>query len=53
MYGWLFRHLPGPAAVRLLQMAILLAAAVFALFGWVFPWAAESVSFLSRDPQLE
>lgn len=37
MYGWVWRHLPGPLVVRLL-LALLLAAAVVALlFTVVFP----------------
>ena len=37
MYGWLWRSLPGPPAVRLLLAALLLAAAVALLFFVVFP----------------
>jgi hypothetical protein len=38
MYVWIWRHLPGALAVRLLQ-TILLAAAVSALLLFVvFPW---------------
>lgn len=43
MYGWLWRHLPGPTAVRALLALLLLAAAVAALFLWVFPWAVEQL----------
>ena len=37
MYGWVWRHLPGPLVARLLQALVLLAVAVTALFIWVFP----------------
>jgi len=37
MYVWLWRHLPGPLAVRLLQVLVLLAGAVAALMLFVFP----------------
>jgi len=37
MYAWLFRHLPGPLAVRILLAVLLIAAVVVVLFGWVFP----------------
>jgi hypothetical protein len=37
MYVWIWRHLPGPLALRLLQTALLLAAAVALLFFLVFP----------------
>ncbi len=37
MYGWLWRSLPGPTAVRLLLALVLLVAVVALLFGLVFP----------------
>lgn len=39
MYGWIFRHLPGPTWVRTLEALVLIAAVVWVLFQWVFPWA--------------
>ncbi|GAA1826453.1 hypothetical protein [Agromyces salentinus] len=38
MYGALWRVLPGPIWLRLILLLILIAAAVYALFTWVFPW---------------
>lgn len=52
MYGWIFKHLPGPTAVKIIEFGLLLAMVVSALFVWVFPWAAETFSFLSRDPDV-
>ncbi len=37
MYSWIWRHLPGPLLVRVLQGLVLLAAAVAVLFLVVFP----------------
>lgn len=37
MYVWIWRHLPGPLAVRLVQLLALFAAAVAVLFVLVFP----------------
>ncbi len=37
MYGWIWRHLPGPLAARLAGCAVLIAAAVAVLFLVVFP----------------
>lgn len=37
MYVWIWRHLPGPLAARLVQALVLLAAAVALLFFVVFP----------------
>lgn len=45
MYGWLWRHLPGPAAAR---VALLLTAAFVVLtvcFLWVFPAIAPLMPF--------
>jgi len=38
MYGALWRILPGPAIVKLLILAVLIAGLVYALFEYVFPW---------------
>lgn len=39
--SWIWNALPGPAFVRLLLVLIVLAAVVFALFEYVFPWVSE------------
>jgi hypothetical protein len=38
MYVWIWRHLPGPTAVRLGLALLLLALTVLVLFEYVFPW---------------
>lgn len=38
MYGSLWRILPGPAWVRVITLIALLAAVLFCLVEWVFPW---------------
>ena len=38
MYGALWRILPGPAWVRILELLVLLAIVLFVLVEWVFPW---------------
>ena len=38
MYGALWSVLPGPVWLRIILMLLLVAAVVFALFTWVFPW---------------
>ncbi len=37
MYGWLWRHLPGPWSARLGQLAVLLVAVLALLFYVIFP----------------
>ncbi|GAA2665829.1 MULTISPECIES: hypothetical protein [Actinosynnema] len=45
MYSWIWRHLPGPLPVRVLE-AVLLAAGVVALLMFVvFPWAEPMLPF--------
>jgi hypothetical protein len=38
MYVWLWRHLPGPVAVRLLQVLVLVLAVAALLLFVIFPW---------------
>ncbi len=38
MYVWLWRHLPGPLALRLVQVLVLVAAVSLLLLFVVFPW---------------
>lgn len=45
MYGWLWRHLPGPAPVRAAIMAVLAAAVLAACFLWVYPAIAPYMPF--------
>ncbi len=45
MYGWIWRHLPGPWPVRTLLAALLLAAALLVLFTVVFPVAEARLPF--------
>ncbi|GAB3594172.1 hypothetical protein GCM10027446_17650 [Angustibacter peucedani] len=45
MYGWLWRHLPGPTPVRALVCVVLVAAVVVVLFGWGFQHLAPYVPF--------
>jgi hypothetical protein len=38
MYGALWRILPGPAWVRIVELLVLLAIVLFVLVEWIFPW---------------
>jgi hypothetical protein len=38
MYVWIWRHLPGPLAVRLLQVLVLIALVSLLLLFVIFPW---------------
>ncbi len=37
MYGYIWRHLPGPLALRILLASLMISGVVVALFTWVFP----------------
>jgi hypothetical protein len=41
MYGALWRALPGPWWLRLFIVLVLLAAVLYGLFFFVFPWISE------------
>ena len=44
MYAALWRILPGPAWVRVLILLVLLAAVLYGLFWYVFPWASQFIT---------
>jgi hypothetical protein len=44
MYGWLWRHLPGPASTRIALAVLLAAAVIAALLGLVFPWVDHQLA---------
>lgn len=41
MYGWIFRHLPGPLWLRIIIALALIAAVVLLLMQFVFPWLSQ------------
>jgi hypothetical protein len=45
MYTWIWRHLPGPVAVKLLETLIIILAVVALLFFVVFPWLEPYLPF--------
>jgi hypothetical protein len=45
MYGWLWRHLPGPVAVRVGICLVAAAVVVAVCFLWVFPALAPLMPF--------
>lgn len=51
MYGWLWRHLPGPTPVKVVEALLLFAAVVAVLFVWVFPVVVPMLPF--NDPTID
>jgi hypothetical protein len=45
MYTWIWRHLPGPVAVKLLETLIIILAVVALLFFVIFPWLEPYLPF--------
>lgn len=45
MYAWIWRQLPGPTAVRVLEALLLVAAVVALLLFVVFPWIDPRLPF--------
>ena len=45
MYGWIWRHLPGPTAVKALTALVLVLAVVALLLFVVFPWVEPHLPF--------
>lgn len=47
MYAWIWRHLPGGAALRTVQALVLVLAVVALLLLVVFPWLEPRLPFTS------
>ena len=45
MYGWIWRHLPGPLFLRVIEAVVLVLAIVGLLMFVVFPWAEPKLPF--------
>ncbi|MCP2332949.1 MULTISPECIES: hypothetical protein [Actinoalloteichus] len=49
MYGWIWRHLPGPFAVRLVLALVLVAGVSALLLFVVFPWVEPQLPWNNVD----
>jgi len=45
VYGWIWRHLPGPTAVKVAEAVVLVLGVVALLMLVVFPWAEPLLPF--------
>ena len=45
MYGWIWRHLPGPIAVRVATASALVLGVVALLMFVIFPWLEPMLPF--------
>ncbi len=48
---WMWSRIPGPVALKVLLLLVVMAAAVYVLFEFVFPWVSTVVPV--SDPTLE
>lgn len=46
MYGWIFRHLPGPTWFKVVEALVIISLIIFALFTWAYPLVH---SYLNSD----
>jgi len=51
VYGFIWRHLPGPLAVRILLSMLLLLLALYLLFNQFFPWLDPKLPFNQVGPE--
>jgi len=45
MYGWIWRHLPGNNAVKFGCVMLIIAALIYVLFVYFFPWLDPRLPF--------
>ncbi len=45
MYGWIWRHLPGPTAAKVAETVVLVLGVVALLMLVVFPWVEPLLPF--------
>ncbi|GAA2232563.1 hypothetical protein GCM10010401_00420 [Rarobacter faecitabidus] len=43
MYGFLWRILPGPTWLKLIEAAIIITAVAYALLNWGYPWISDRI----------
>jgi hypothetical protein len=43
IFPFVWRVLPGPTALKVIELLLLIAVVVFALFTWVFPFIAADI----------
>ncbi|MDY6142633.1 MAG: hypothetical protein SPI14_00270 [Arcanobacterium sp.] len=48
MYGLLWRALPGPKWLKVIELIILALAVVAVLFNWVFPWIVANTGIIDN-----
>lgn len=44
MYAWLFRHLPGPFWLKIIETLIILTGLLYILFEHVYPWVQAQMN---------
>lgn len=49
MYAWLFRHLPGPVWLKVIESLIIVMAVLYLLFEHVYPWAQSYLNLADNS----
>jgi hypothetical protein len=45
VYGWIFRHLPGPLWLRTVTALVLVAGVLVLMVQYLFPWMSQFTQF--------
>lgn len=45
MYGWIWRHLPGPVSLKVVEAVVIVLGIVALLMLVVFPWVEPNLPF--------
>ncbi|MDO5048998.1 MAG: hypothetical protein Q4D87_03850 [Actinomycetaceae bacterium] len=48
MYGWIFRHLPGPKWLKVIWAILLIAGITYLLLEYAFPWVQDTFDLVDN-----
>ncbi|MDO5728429.1 MAG: hypothetical protein Q4P71_02240 [Actinomycetaceae bacterium] len=48
MYAWIFRHLPGPTWLKVIEALIIIGFIVYGLLEFGFPWIQENFDLVDN-----
>lgn len=48
MYAWIFRHLPGPKWLKVIWSILIIAAIVYGLLEYGFPWVQDTFDLVDN-----
>lgn len=48
MYGWIFRHLPGPTWLKVIWSILIIGVIVYLLLEYGFPWVQDTFDLVDN-----